>query len=545
MIEQSAPSFRARLIGVIALFIVLSGTYAVLLPRNMDEFGTANSALMLRHAVPYRDFCPPKTLLSYYFQLPMLLTLSDAWNALTSVRLLTLLMMSAVLTMAALSLRRIVSDTSLLLALLMLVLMSNFAERSFEVRADGLSAAFALLSLVALLRERPFAAGVLAALSFLSTQKGIYFVFAGGAVVTAALLFERSRGSVARWLRYMIGGATTGAIYFLIWAVAASPSRVLGCIFGNSNIAVAFTPVYDVRAKYWLQAIGRNPIFFALAAVGIVLLSIRWLRRDVDAPQMIVTPYAIALITCALWHKQPWPYFFVNIAPTLFVVIAITFDLLRPLRMWRVVLILALAGGVAFPLLRLRSTLTHTAAFQEATFRVAEQLAGPHGKYVDGVGYLYRNKQPSNALAWVEAAQALNLATFSPQQLANVLHEVDAAPTKLLMWNYRMQSLPEPLRVALRARFAPLYGNIFMYAPTLRPGRFWLSFAGTYRVADAMAAALIDGQSVNDEQNLQLAAGWHTLTGNPLRLRLLPPPDMQADPDFIRFQDPYAYLYDY
>src|SRR2546423_1052727 len=83
-------------------------------------------------------------------------------------------------------------DTALLTAVLLLVLMSNYAERSFEVRADGLSSLFGLLSLVVLLRGRPFAAGALATLSFLCTQKGIYFVFAGGVAVTAVLLLRRT-----------------------------------------------------------------------------------------------------------------------------------------------------------------------------------------------------------------------------------------------------------------------------------------------------------------------------------------------------------------
>src|SRR6185369_10645436 len=97
------------------------------------------------------------------------------------------------------------------------------------------------------------------------------------------------------------------------------------------------------------------------------------------------------------WHKQPWPYFFVNIVPTLFVVIAFAIDhlraglLRRPFR--ELAIALYIVAAILLPLSRLRSTLRQTSDYQEAMFRTGHALLKPDEKYFDGAGMLFGRKQ--------------------------------------------------------------------------------------------------------------------------------------------------------
>ena len=89
--DLSAPSARRQfilpLLAVLAGYTVLGSIYAVRLQRNMDEFGMANIILDLVSSVPFRDFCPPKTLLGNYLLLPPFLLIADGWNALIAARM--------------------------------------------------------------------------------------------------------------------------------------------------------------------------------------------------------------------------------------------------------------------------------------------------------------------------------------------------------------------------------------------------------------------------------------------------------------------------
>lgn len=551
-ILSQSVSGRRRFVPLVLLaasvYLCLAATYAVRLQRNMDEFGTARVALSLLEKVPYRDFCPPKTLLAYYIQLPMLVALDDGWDALTAARLQMVLLWTAALVAAAFALRGIVSERSLAAALLMLGVMSNFVERSFELRADGVSAIFGLISLLCLLRARPALAGLFAALSFLATQKGIFFVAAGACALGAVLVRDRTLASLKATLAYSACSAAAAAGYLAFWAAAGSLHGLLACVFSNSNVTVALQSRYDIRALYWGQTLLRNPGFYLLSAAGIAALSVAWPGRRSSAAEDLLAPYAVAILALALWHKQPWPYFFVNVAPTLFVVCAFALERLdarlegKPRAKLLTTALLVLGAGV--PLLRLPATFSQTSDYQEALFRTGERLLDKGERYLDGTGMLYRREQASALLEWVDKPRAETVRGLSRAELRALAGEIDAAPTKLVIWNYRIAALPASLREALLARFVPLYGNIFFYAPTIDRPRFDLAFGGAYRILGGASGLSIDGRSVAPGAVVDLARGAHTFSG-PARLLLLPPPSLEVDPLFNHPRDPFDSIYSY
>src|SRR3982750_187786 len=104
--QPANRKFFVPLLAVLAVYAVLASIYAVRLQRNMDEFGMTNIVLDLVTSVPFRDFCPPKTLLGHYLVLPPFLLLSDGWNALTAARFLMVALTTIVLAGASWYLRR-------------------------------------------------------------------------------------------------------------------------------------------------------------------------------------------------------------------------------------------------------------------------------------------------------------------------------------------------------------------------------------------------------------------------------------------------------
>ncbi|MEA2325975.1 MAG: hypothetical protein QOE68_934, partial [Thermoanaerobaculia bacterium] len=507
--DATIDPFRRHALLVIAAFVLLSSVYAVRLPRSMDEFGTANIVLRLQHDTPYRDFCPPKTLLAYYTFLPTLSAIDDGWNAITAARLQMVLFTAVALLIAANALRKVATDRAVVMALILLATMTNYLERSFEVRSDGLSSLLGFASLVFLLRGRAFNSGLFAALAFLATQKGIYFVAAGEAAVFALLIRRRI---IRTPLLFNAGVAAAIGAYVAIWSIAASPQEVLRCTFGNSNVTTAIRTVYDVRWQFWFQTLARNPIFYSLAAAGLVYLAIRFFRPDAQEAEALMAAYGSAFMACALWHKQTWPYFYVNVAPTLFCVIAFFVHgwlqsgktrLLKPL----------VVAAVVISMFRLPSTLSHTAAQQEALSRAGEQLVSPGEKYLDGVGILYRRRQSSVEIMWLDKERSDSVATLAPRELAAILRDIDEGPTKLIIWNYRLAALPSALRDALLTRFLPVYGNLFYYAPVATAPQCSLAYEGTYKVVAVNGSPVFDGKALAKGSELQLTKGPHTVTG--------------------------------
>src|SRR6185503_15229328 len=129
-------SFDLWLLAIISFYVAISIAYVFLFPRVMDEFATASSALDAVQQVPYRDYCPPKTVLGYYELAPLLLLIDDSWTAVTAVKLELVLLVAAALFIAGRILRRFADERAVLASLALLVVMSTFLERSMELRTD-------------------------------------------------------------------------------------------------------------------------------------------------------------------------------------------------------------------------------------------------------------------------------------------------------------------------------------------------------------------------------------------------------------------------
>jgi hypothetical protein len=501
----SDRGFAAKLILLLLAYLGIESVYILRFPLVMDEFGTAACVYRtIYQQVPYRDYAPYKTVLGYYLQLPILLLPFRTWTDILIAKFEMAFVTAAVLLWAAWLLRKLFSPRAIVASLAVLLAMSTFLERSAELRVDMLTGLAGLLSLVLLLRQRPALAGIMAGVSFLISQKGVYYAFSAAAGLGVALLIAAGVRSET-WravLRFGIASAAAVVAYISFWSALSSLHAVTYSMFVSAT-QLAMTDVY--------QTLGRNPFFYLLVLVSIISLGFAAFRqrRPFEA---LLFGYGAAMALQAASHRQPWPYFFVVVLPVGLVLNADLFDRVMASDLWQVrkmtLVTLYAIGGLLLPLSRLAATLQRDNAFQRRTVEVAEQLVGPADRYFAGVDILFRRQQTLDEVAWIDRVTATRLLTMPPAGMLSLIRRFDALPTKLLIYNYRIAYLPPLLHVYLVSQYEHAWGNIFVYSPLVRSGAFTLKFDGSYRV-ESNEATIIDGRSHSPEDLVALSRGSH------------------------------------
>jgi hypothetical protein len=523
--------FHLVVFTIVAVYCALQCLYIAHLPLVMDEFDGAYEAYHLRHAVPYRDFTPYKTVLGYDVELLGTFAARSVWPRILAIKTEIVLINCAVLFAAALTLSRMVSRSAVAAALALLVLCSTFLERSSELRVDMLTAWAGLWSLLALLRRRPAWAGALAGVSFLVSQKGAFYIVAGAVALGIEWLLERK--NVTRFkaiVTYCAAAIGAIAAYIVIWGVATSFGPVLRATFvGGAQAAMVGS--YDIRSLYWEQIIGRDPAYFALVAVAFVVTAIRG--------NLLACLYTGVVLVQAALYSQPWPYFFVIIFPTLFVLQAFFFDRVE----WRTpVAIAVIALALIYPLRRIGVVMSRHNDYQGYTVDLASALLGPHDTYLAGTDIVHDHEQWPPELSRLGMPVLIDLGKRPPGFVQGVVERIDQRPPKLLVGNYRLDGLPKPIRRYLHAHYARISGSVFLYAPEVSSGNARIVFGGLYRTSAAVA---VDGIPHVAGDQFELAPGIHRIESETrVRLRLLPRLDL-LDPRYMSEQDLYPNPYSY
>jgi hypothetical protein len=523
--------FHLVVFTIVALYCALQFLYIAHLPLVMDEFDGAYEAYHLRHAVPYRDFTPYKTVLGYGVELLGTFAAHSVWPRILAIKAEIVLINCGMLFAAALMLSRMVSRSAVAAALALLIVCSTFLERSSELRVDMLTAWAGLWSLLALLRRRPVLAGALAGLSFLVSQKGAFYIVAGAAALGVEWLLERK--NIAR-LKAVVAysAASIGAIaaYVAVWGAVTSFGVVLHATFVGGAQA-AMVGDYEIRSVYWQQVIGRDPMYFAIVAVALVVTAIRG--------NLLACLYTGVILIQAAMYSQPWPYFFVVIFPTLFVAQAFFFDRVE----WRTpVAIAVIALALVYPLRRVGVVMNRHNDYQSYTVDLAAALLGPHDTYLAGTDLIHDHEQWPRELARLGMPVLIDFGKRPPDFAQGILERIDQRPPKLLIGNYRLEGLPKPVRRYLHAHYARLSGSVCLYAPEVAAGNARIAFGGLYRTSGAVA---IDGIPHAAGEQFELAPGTHRIDSEaPVRLRLLPRLDL-LDPRYTAEQNLYPNPYSY
>lgn len=499
--------FWTTTVAFICAYFAMQVIYVERVPLIMDEFDGAYDVFRLRDQIPYRDLSPYKTVLGYYIQLIPLLVGKSIWQGLINVKITMALINALCILVSVILLARIWSRVAIVLALPMWLSMSEWLERSSDLRVDTMTGLAGFFSLIALLRSRPFLSGVLAGLSFLISQKGIYYGVSAIMGLCALSLFRGSwRASLGEFRRFVLGGAAVLLPYLSIFTLLASAETIARTTF-MSHTTIAFKSIYPNMRRFWWLSIERNPGFYAFVVLGLLVLLVnayvtrRWRYTNwgesggrVRADR-ILCGYALALSALGVWHKQPWPYFFVLLIPTGFVVIVAGFDraldwsakfkttafFSSPVKLLAVLVLLSLVPQSV----RATTRLKEDSRYQASVVELASKLVSQGQHYFAGVDLLYNRVQSSPLLRRYSHNKRKRLRKADNEEVEQALRELRLNPPIILVYNYRFRHLPRKVKKYLKKRYEPYWGSIDIYSPAFRRGSqmLYLDFPGRYEVS--------------------------------------------------------------
>ncbi len=235
---------------------------------------------------------------------------------------------------------------------------------------------------------RAFFAGLLAGGAFLSTQKAVYPLAALGlAFAVSGIGVFHVRRQLARVGAYA-GGIAAALLAYAMWFDLRNPFRVLSMVFLSP---LHFAPIHGnphyagIRGLYIPQTLGRNPVSYALAAIGLALVLAR-LRSS--PPRIRLAAVAASIVTLLVFlHEQPWPYAFVMALPFLSVFAPEALSWLEAHAADRGPWVrLAVCVLLMWQLPRNLAYLGHDNGVQNQVVEYAERLLGPDDRYFDGIG---------------------------------------------------------------------------------------------------------------------------------------------------------------
>ncbi len=539
---------RAILVLLTLFFLSVETYYAVNRPLSHDEFSGAWSVAQLATRTPYVDFQPYKPVLGYYFQLPLLRLGADTWHGFVAVRLGMVYLTGSVLFLGALWLQRIFRPGAVSLAFALMVVMTSLLEWAIEVRLDMMTALFGFISLLLLLNRRVALAGIVAGLSFLISQKGSVYGLAGAMALLGCLMIQRDR----RWgwdlLAYSACVVLPISLYVLYWSSIASFPSVWRPTFAEPTQLRALTtpgPVPMWYSSAWQRTLTNNPFFYvcALWALGgLIALGQRQKPRET-----MLLFYGGVVIAIMLSVQTPALYSFVLIVPTLFVLQANLFsnefERRNTLLCQRVFWLSYGLLGLILPLSDILFVAQDDNGPQRLTLKLTEALLGPEDRFFAGFQLLYRREANAQAMSMTDGHSSPPTQALTPTQVAEILDRLEREPIRLVIYTFKVHAFefekrevgnldarlnlaeaPFAIRRHFYRNYAPLWSNVWIYAPQVKPSdsAVELLFTDVYSIeTERPTPVLIDGQTYAPRATVELRRGHHAIaTASRLRLKL-------------------------
>ncbi|HVF83659.1 MAG TPA: glycosyltransferase family 39 protein [Sphingomicrobium sp.] len=416
---------------------------------------------------------------------------------------------------------------------LALLCFSNFMERSFRTIAEPLALFFAAAALLAVLRTRGdrfgslLAAGVLSGLSFLATQKAVFFnVALGLALVSDAALRRQFAAATRRGALLLAGWLLPIVGYCFLFGGAGAVAVASNLVLGPSTVVSAqIAAEYGGLRQYVWQTLERNLLLYLIcfAGIGLQLLKLQHLNSQ----RRIALIFSVLITLLVFRHDQPWPYVFIMCQPLLALWSLVLIDHLgaRSRQLSFACLALFIVAA-ALSFVRNASYLRHGNAAQLQLVERAEALLRKDERYFDGIGILPNRSEPSTL--WLDRHHVLK--TLREAQHSEAYRVFAKAPPKLILWSYRMNLVLPVLRPHIRDSYVQIAPNIRYAGRALRlghPTKFRVPLAGTYALYDArgnpVAGTIEVGGQVNSVPvRLEQRRLTITLRNGPREALLLP-----------------------
>ncbi|MER9302637.1 hypothetical protein NKJ06_24375 [Mesorhizobium sp. M0293] len=504
---------------LIALKIVLLFTLAWNARFVMDEFVQLGWAKYFSNGLFDTIWHPKAVGYAVFYEIAHLIGW-DARSILLAGRMQTALLACATIALVYACARALGEDRIRALVIVLLLLcFSNFMERIFRTIAEPLAVFFAVAALLVVLRARELsgrqlvAAGILSGLSFLATQKSIYFNLALGlGLVADAALAKRYAAGMARGAWLMLGWAVPIIAYCFIFGGADPVSIARNLVFGPLEIAARGGGDYGGLRRFVFQTLARNYVLYVFCFAGMALSLMQIMK--LDERRRIALIFSVVITVLVFAHDQPWPYVFIMALPFMSLWSLTLLDgvaaRVRYLRLAWTALVTAMAISFVANVLYLRFD---NAAQLELVAR-AESLLAPDERYFDGIGMLPNRQEPTTL--WLD--QHSIFATLLEGRSSEAYNVFSESPPKMILWSYRMDKIYPVVAPQIANSYVSVAPNLRIAGSRLHPGEkkiFDVPIAGSYALYSATGTPLqgsveIDGAVLDPP--FHLPTGSKTLT---------------------------------
>jgi len=398
-------------------------------------------------------------------------------------------------------------------SLIVLLSFSTYMERSFRLRAETPAIFFAALALFVLVRAGTLPGkrailigGGLGGLSFLCTQKAIYFDVALGLGLCGAMLRDAGLGSAVRaGVLLLLGWAVAVLVYALAFGGTDAPAVLRQVFIGPANLAIHGGSFYENLGGFILQTLVRNAALYAACFVGLGIAIASW--RHLNAAGLITAVFTLVLAALVFHHNQPWPYIFTMILPFLSLWLPPLWSRLatRRQRRWLGLVVVLIVFSSFY---RNLFYLDHDNRDQLEVVRVAETLLGPEGRYFDGIGMLPDHFDTPRR--WLDEQGIAQVASGRD----DLISALGAAPPDLIIQTSRTDRLPPAFAQWIAPRYVAAAPGLLVPGTDTTPGKtvsFTVVRKSPFDVYGPVLLPLIEIDGLRTALPVTLNPGLHTI----------------------------------
>jgi hypothetical protein len=445
----------------------------------------------------YRTVDPHKTVLAELLFAPSFALDTSTGIALAARAIALGCVLASLLLVYALA-RRLTPDRRLaLLAPITALGFSNFTEHAYCVRTDTVALPFALAALFLLSsperpdRRRTLAAGLLLGISFLCTQKAIYFALAAGAALVAAGWPRDGFRRTASRAFLLLAGWSAAVFAYAAYFGGGEFGRVLSAVVTGPRFVLEGTSAFEGLSGFVTQTLSRNVVPWGLGAVAVVFAL--GARRS-SAPRRGLAVGSAVLTALLFLHDQPWPYVFVwpqalvaALVPTL--VPEAARRLTGGDRSVRERMALAFALLLAFSLVRNFRFFDHANGEQLRAMRRAEANLTPADTFFDGVGAVVSRRVAGPPWIWNwDTPTIARLRREFDRGDLGALAKIAADRPKLFLLTYRLRAAAKMAERLIGTSYVRVTDTMLLAGIELPAGsteqRFEVRWAGRYAIFD-------------------------------------------------------------
>lgn len=517
--------------GLLALKVAILFVLAWNTRFVMDEFVQFGWAKYLGNGL-FDTIWPAKAVgYAVFYKLAHLI----GWNAVSILligRIQTALLACATLAIIYASARALGYDrVRSLVIVLVLLSFSNFMERSFRTIAEPLALFFAAAALLVVLRGRAdqartvIIAGILSGLSFLATQKAVYFnVALGLGLVADAMLARRFGDGLKRGAGLVLGWLLPIIAYCFVFGGLDPVPIAKHLVFGPVEVATTGADPYGDLRVYVEQTLIRNAVLYTFCFIGMLLALLRITR--LDERQRIALIFTIIITALVFAHNQPWPYVFIMALPFMALWSLTLLDRIAGNRLFLLTGWVALGIPIAVSYVKNVTYLEYDNADQLELVARAEKLVGQDDTYFDAVGMLPNRAEPTTL--WLDRNGVLK--TLREGKESEAYRIFASTPPKIILWTYRMDAVDSVVGPLIRNSYVQIAPNLRVAGRRLdlgKPVAFDVPIGGTYALYSASGEPLqgkvdIGGIAVNLPTYLTRGRKTVTLRAGPKTAYLLP-----------------------